>query len=185
MKNNKIIFGFTGLMASGKGTAAKYFETKYGASTYRFSTMLRDLLDRLHLEKNRDNLIKLSEMLRAGFGEDIMAKTIANDAKNDSNELVIIEGIRRPADISYLSKLPNFILVEIYADVETRYNRLILRRENEDDATKTFEQFIKDHDRSTEITIPEVAALAQEKIDNNGTDQGLYQKLDALLKKYR
>jgi dephospho-CoA kinase len=183
--NKKIILGFAGLMASGKGTAAKYFEEKYGASTYRFSTMLRDVLNRLHLEHNRDNLIKLSEVLRAGFGEDIMAKTIANDAQNDTNQLVIIEGIRRPADITYLTKLPNFVLVEIFADIKTRYERLILRRENPDDATKTFEQFNKDHERSTEITIPEVTKSASERVDNNGTLDELYNRIDQLLQKYQ
>ena len=58
MISNKIILGFTGLIASGKGTAAKYFNEKYGATTYRFSTMLRDLLNRIHVEHSRDNIIK-------------------------------------------------------------------------------------------------------------------------------
>jgi dephospho-CoA kinase len=183
--NKKIIFGFTGLMASGKGTAAKYFEEKYSASTYRFSTMLRDVLNRLHLEHTRDNLIKLSEVLRTGFGEDILAKTIAKDAEKDSGAIVIIEGIRRRADILYLEQLPHFVLVEIAADIMVRYNRLTQRRENPDDATKTFEQFSEDHKRSTEITIPEVALLAKEHIDNNGNEEHLHQQLDLLLKKYQ
>lgn len=185
MKNNKkIILGFTGLMASGKGTAAEYFEKKYHASTYRFSTMLRDLLSRLHLENNRDNLIKMSEAIRASFGEDIMAKTIAKDAENDTNELVVIEGIRRPADIVYLSKLPNFILIEIFADLKIRFDRITKRNENPDDTTKTFEQFIKDHERSTEVSVLEVAKLAKEKIDNNGNTEELHKQLDLLLQKY-
>lgn len=183
--NKKIIFGFTGLMASGKGTVAQYFEEKYQASTYRFSTMLRDVLTRLHLDHNRENLVKISEVLRAGFGEDVLAKTIAKDAEKDENPIVVIEGIRRKADITYLEKIPHFVLVEIFADQTVRYQRLTERRENPDDTTKTFEQFIEDHKRSTEITIPEVTAGAQEQIDNNGNLDKLHQQLDLLLQKYQ
>jgi dephospho-CoA kinase len=183
--NKKVILGFAGLMASGKGTAAAYYQKKYGATTYRFSTILRGLLDRLYLEHSRDNLVKMSEIIRTTFGEDIMAKAIAGDASADNNNIIIVEGIRRMADITYLSKLPNFVLVEIFAEPATRHYRITQRRENNDDATKTFEQFMEDHKRSTEITIPEVISHATEHIDNNGTMQDLEKNLDTLLEKYQ
>ncbi len=182
--NKKIVLGFVGLLASGKGTSAKYLEEKYGADTYRFSTMLRDLCDRLYLEQTRDNLIKMSETIRDTFGEDTMARVMARDAENAKNNIVIVDGIRRMADIEYLSKLPNFVLVEIFADPKTRYDRLIKRGENADDKTKTYEQFLEDHKRSTEASIPEVAGHATEKIDNNGTMEELNEQLDKLVAKY-
>ena len=67
----KIILGLAGEMASGKGTVAKYAATKYGAKSWRFSTMLRDVLDRLLLEQSRDNLQNLSTVLRQNFGEEL------------------------------------------------------------------------------------------------------------------
>lgn len=182
--NKKLILGFVGQLASGKGTVAKYFETKYHAATFRFSTMLRDLLSRIYLEHNRDNLIKMSEAIRGTFGEDTMAKTIAKDAEKTENNLVIIDGVRRMADIHYLSKLPNFVLVEITADPKTRWQRMVKRGENTDDTTKTFDQFLEDHKRSTEMTVPEVAGHATEHIDNNGGEEELYKNLDNLIKKY-
>lgn len=182
--NSKIILGFVGQLASGKGTVAKYFETKYHASTFRFSTMLRDLLDRIYLEHNRDNLIKMSEAIRHTFGEDILAKTMSLDAETSDNNLIIVDGIRRMADIEYLFKLPNFVLVEIFADPHTRHERMTKRGENQDDNTKTFEQFMEDHKRSTEVTIPEVASHATERMDNNGTLEKLYKQLDNLINKY-
>lgn len=180
----KIILGFVGLMASGKGCAAKYLEQQHGASTFRFSTMLRDLLDRVYLEHSRDNLIKMSETIRGKFGEDTLARVMAKDAESADNNIVVVEGIRRLADIAYLSKLPNFVLVEIFAEIETRLTRIQKRHENPDDATKTMEQFKADHARSTEMTIPEVAAMAKERIDNNGSEDDLHRQLDALVKKY-
>lgn len=172
-------------MASGKGTAAKYFEKKYQAGHYRFSTMLREILDRLYLEHSRDNMIKLSEILRATFGEDIMAKTMAADAAKDPRSIIIVEGVRRLADIKYLSKLPGFALVEIFAEPRRRYERLVKRDENSDDATKTYEQFLADHRRSTEVTIPRVTAKAKERINNNGGLKELASQIDKLIKKYQ
>jgi len=183
-KNKKIIFGFTGLIASGKGTAAKYIEQKYSAANLRFSTMLRDVLSRLYLPQSRDMLVKLSETIRANFGEDSFAKVMAQDAKNNKKDIIVIEGIRRPADITYLSKLPNFVLVEIFADPKIRYERLIKRGENADDNTKTYEQFLEDHKRSTELSILDVLKSATEHIDNNGSTEDLHNQLDKLVKKY-
>ncbi|OGH91971.1 MAG: hypothetical protein A2534_01255 [Candidatus Magasanikbacteria bacterium RIFOXYD2_FULL_39_9] len=184
MAQDKIILGFVGLPASGKGTSAEYFQKKYGASTYRFSTMLSDLIKRMYLENNRDNLIKMSEAIRSTFGEDTMAKVMAKDAESDTNNIIVVDGIRRMADIEYLSKLPNFVLIEIFADPHTRYDRITKRSEKSDDKTKTFEQFMEDHKRSTEISIPEVASHATEHIDNNGTTDNLEKNLDEILKKY-
>ncbi len=181
----KIIFGFTGLLASGKGTVAKYFEEKYQAKSFRYSTILRDLSNRIYLEESRDNLIKMSETIRTTFGEDILAKAIAGDAAKSNNELIIVEGIRRMADIEHLSRLPNFVLVEICADPKIRFERMVKRNENKGDAEKTYEQFLADHQRSTELTIPEVISHATEHIDNNGTVKQLYQSLELLLNRHK
>ncbi len=180
--NNKLIIGIVGQMAAGKGTAANYLKEKYGASTYTFSTMLGDVLDRFHLERNRDNFIKISEQMRSTFGEDIMAKTMANDVKKDSNNLIVVEGVRRDADIEYLSQMEGFVLVEIFANMEKRFERTKKRGEKIDDNDKTFEEFEADHQRSTELSTVEVAKQATIRIDNNGTLEELYTQLDSLIK---
>lgn len=180
----KLIIGFTGLLASGKGTAAKYLEERYRASAYRFSTILRDMLRRIYLEQTRDNMVRMSETVRATFGEDVLAKTIARDAEHDVNPIVVIDGIRRIADISHLRQLPNFLLVEISAAPKIRYERLVKRGENPDDTAKTYEQFLADHERSTEKSILEVIPLAQDAIDNNGTLDELHAQIDRIVKQY-
>ncbi|MFA5211324.1 MAG: AAA family ATPase [Patescibacteria group bacterium] len=181
----KIILGFTGLMASGKDTCADYLENKYGGKNYSFSTMLADVLKRYHLEINRDNLIKISEAMRTTFGEDILAKTMAYDLEKDDHKIVSTSNVRRMADIKYLSKLPNFVLVTIEADPKIRYERLVKRGQRSDEFNKTYEEFLADHKRSTEITIIDTMAQATEKIDNNGNIEELYSQVDAILKKYQ
>ncbi|MEK7532188.1 MAG: AAA family ATPase [Patescibacteria group bacterium] len=180
----KIILGFVGEMASGKGTVVSYIQEKYGAATYSFSTMLRDMLDRLYLPHTRDNMIDLSVWVRGHFGEDVMARTMANDIEKDPHDIVAVEGIRRPADIEYLKKLPGFHVIEIIADERARFERLVKRAQNPGDATKTLEEFQADSQKPTEISIREVAREATERVDNNGTVEELQQQLDALIKKY-
>jgi dephospho-CoA kinase len=181
MKTNKIILGFTGQIACGKGTIAQYIQETYHASNYRFSSMLRDILDRFHLPHTRANLVSISEYMRNTHGEDIMAKTMAVDVEKDPNTIIVVEGIRRMADIAYLSKLPNFTLIKIEATPEKRYERIIQRGENKDDNTKTFEEFQKDHEQPTEITIPEIMSHATLSINNNGTIEDLHKQLDKLV----
>ncbi|MBI5731841.1 MAG: hypothetical protein HY982_00575 [Candidatus Magasanikbacteria bacterium] len=136
------------------------------------------------MEQSRNNLVRLSEIMRTTFGEDIMAKTIVRDVKKDAHSLIVVDGIRRPADIVYLEKLPNFVLVEIFAAPQTRYRRLVQRGENADDKNKTYKQFLADNRRSTEISILQVIKKAKEKIDNNGDEKKLQKQLNALVAKY-
>jgi dephospho-CoA kinase len=178
---DKIILGFTGLMACGKGTAAKYLKEKYGADTFRFSTMLRDVLDRLYLPQSRENFQIISPLLRETFGQDLMAKVIAKDVESADSKIIAIDGMRRPADIEYLKKISGFRMVAIEVDAKVRYERLKVRAENPGDAEKTWEQFQKEHEAETEIYIPELMKQADVVIDNNSSLEDLYKQLDKLV----
>lgn len=177
----KIVIGFTGLIACGKGTAAKYLKEKYGATTYRFSTMLRDALDRFYLPQTRENMVAISECLRQTFGQDLLAKVIAEDVKQDQGKIIVVEGIRRLPDIKYLREVPGFKLIKIEVAAETRYDRLTKRDENPDDKSKTYAQFLADHQLPTELTIPEAMAQADATINNSGSLADLYLELDKLI----
>lgn len=180
----KIIFGFVGQIASGKGTAVEYLKTKHGASTYRFSTMLTDVLNRLYLENNRENLQSLSQIIRENFGEETMAHVMAEDVKNDKNNIIAIDGVRRPGDVTNLNEIPGFILINIIANIEKRFERITKRTEKADDTNKTLEEFEEDHKREAELKIEEIANQATDTIDNNGTLEELYSQLDKLVEKY-
>lgn len=184
MKTNNIIIALVGSISSGKGTVADYVIKNYNASSYTFSTMLKDVLKRFYLEINRDNLVKISEQIRGTFGEETMAKTMSKDVENDDNNVIVIDGVRRMADIEYLQKLEGFVLVNIHAEPKTRHSRMLERNEKADDSTKTYEEFLADGQRSTEISILDVAKHATEEIDNNGSLEDLYKQVDKLVEKY-
>ncbi|KKU18900.1 MAG: hypothetical protein UX30_C0023G0006 [Candidatus Saccharibacteria bacterium GW2011_GWA2_46_10] len=168
-------------MASGKGTIAKYATEKYNARTWRFSTMLRDVLDRLSLEQSRDNMQTLSTILRQNFGEELFARVMAEDVKKDTSEIIVVDGVRRLADIKYLKEIPQFKLAYLEADMQKRYERIVKRAENSDDAKKTFEDFKKAHEDESELQIKDLKNHADFLIDNNGSYEDLYAQVDKIL----
>jgi dephospho-CoA kinase len=178
---SKIIIGLAGEMACGKGTAAKYISEKHKGSSYRFSTMIRDVLDRLYLEQSRENMSKLSTILRKNFSEDLFAKVIASDVEKDGNNYIVIDGIRRLADITYLKKIPNFKLVYIETEPQKCYKRITYRGENSDDEGKTYEEFIKDHQLETEMKIKDLKNYADSVIDNNEDFIHLHEQIDKIV----
>lgn len=181
-----IIIGLIGQMASGKSTATSYIEKKYQAACYRFSDIMRDLLQRLHLPSSRDNLIQISIRLREEFGNDLFAKAMALDIKDSNGQnYIVVEGIRREDDIVYLKDLPNFHLVGITGDIEIRYQRLTSRTENSDDQEKTFRDFVADHERETEKSIIPLMDKVEYLIDNNRTIEDLYNEIDSIIEKIK
>jgi dephospho-CoA kinase len=178
----KIILGLAGEIASGKGTVAKYVIKKYGGNSHRFSTALRDVAKRMHLEENRENLQKISTVFRQNFYDDILSAVIAKDVEGDSHKFIVIDGVRRMADINCLKKIAGFKLVYIDTSIEKRFERIIKRGENSDDNQKTFEEFKKDHEREAELQIRDLKEKADFVVDNNGTLKDLYGQLDELVK---
>lgn len=177
----KKIIGLVGHGGSGKGAASEYLQKKYNAGYYRFSKMLADLTDRLYLPPTRDNLIRMSEIVRHEFGEDTLARVMARDVERDPHEIICVDGIRRLADIEELRKVPGFIIVYIDTDLKTRYERIVKRNEKPDDATKTYEQFLADEQRPTELSIDEVAREAHVTVLNNGGLEAFHAQLDHLV----
>ena len=182
---SKIIIGLVSQQAGGKETAKDYLIKKYGASGHRFSTILRDVLNRLYLPISRENLQTLSLALRQTFGQDLLAKIIAQDVINDPHELVVVDGIRRLPDIAYLKDLPGFYLTKIVTDENIRYERLVKRNENAGDAEKTLKQFQADGQKEAELQIPTVMAEAKLAINNNGSLDELYAQWDAIIKQVK
>ena len=179
----KIIIGLVGPHAGGKEVAKKYISQKYNSKDCKFSTSLRDVVRRLDIPETRENLQKLSTILRSGFGEDILAKVIAFDASKLDSDIVIIDGVRRMSDIIYLKELPNFYLITVDADPKIRYERMKLRNENLGDKDKTYEQFLADHNNEADKYMPIVMASTKIIIQNNDSLEELFSQIDTIMGK--
>ena len=180
----KLILGFTGEAGSGKDAAAQYLHQHYGAYIHTFSSPLRDLLERLYLPITRPHLSSLSGSLRALFGEELFGRVIVKDIEEGTHPITVVTGIRRREDMVGLSESPNFQLIFIEAKPETRYTRIHARGQNQDDATKTYEEFLEESELETERTIRDLRPHAQKSISNDGSVEELYVALDVLMKEY-
>ncbi len=181
----KIIIGLVGDMGSGKSTVASYLTKKYNASHYTYSTPLKQILDILCIEPTRVNLIDLFLVLAPRFGEEVLARPMKQAVENDPNEYIVVEGIRRPADISLLKQLPHFHLIGVRSESRTRYDRITKRREKTDDDSKTYEEFLEDHQRKTELLIGDMVESSDVVIDNNGSIDELEQQIETMIGKIR
>ena len=178
----KLILGVAGEMGSGKEAVSKHLVNTYKANAHNFSDILKDILNRLHLDITRENFAPLSLMLRKTFGEDVLAKAMYHDSVDDSADIVVVQGIRRIEDMAFLKQLPNFKFIFIDADMELRFKRVCHRKEKANDDSMSFEQFKASHQYETETTIPDLRNYADFMVDNNGAYADLYQQLDEIIK---
>ncbi len=160
-------------MGCGKGTLTRYLVSKHAAQMYRFSTPLRDILDRMHREKSRDTMQKLSTALRHVFGDDILSEIILADIGQSKASCIVIDGVRRESDIRYLKHLQGFKLIYIDADLSTRYTRVTFRGENASDTTKTIEEFIRENEAEAEARIRDLKEISDIVLENNETIEDL------------
>lgn len=181
-KGKKVILGIAGEIASGKDTVARYYQKRYGAGMYRFSDVLRDILHRLHLPEDRKHLADASLMLRQTFGEDVFARAIAEDIKHDTRDFIVVDGVRRRQDVAGIESLPGFRLLYISADPKKRHHRLTERKQNVDDATKTYEEFLHDAELESELEIRKLFHNADFLIENNAGLDELYAEADRVFR---
>lgn len=186
----KLMLGFAGEMAAGKGTATELVKAWYpGTPSFRFSDALREFHTWLGAEfltpygvtiptsaTTRD-LQVLSTKIRELFGENALERAIASRAERclSKSPIVIIEGIRRLVDISTLMDDPryNFALIYIEADPATRWGRHRARNEKPGDAELSFAQFLELGKAEAEEQIRLLQPYARFVFDNNKTPEDL------------
>lgn len=178
---DKIIIGLVGEAASGKGTVAAYLTEKYGASTHQFSRSMKDCLARLHIPFNRDNASKFALAMIQTYGDDVFAKVIAKDCQDDAHAVIVVDGVRRLADISILKTLPGFHLLYVTAPVELRWERARKRGEKAGESEMTLEQFKAEEELPTELAIKEIGRKAEFMVDNSGEFDELYTSMESII----
>ena len=182
MKNKKII-ALAAKVGAGKSFFTDFVRENYSADYFRFSDSLKEILDILDLEKNRDNLQNLSKILRAEFGENILEKSILKKIKNSQKEILILDGVRRKSDIDYFLNLDNFYLIYIEVDEEKRLERILNRQgDKEDDKEMTLEKLKEAEKHNSELQA-DIKEISNFVIDNNGSQEEFEEKIKELMKK--
>lgn len=176
-----MILGLTGEKLSGKDTAAQYFIDNYGAFHVRHSHILDDILRLLDLPISRRNEIDLGMSLRKTFGTGILGAALRKRVLESKAEFIIINGIRFQDEMVNAHELGAEI-VYITAPEDIRYQRFLKRQEKADDAQMSLEQFRVQEQEPTEIGIPALGAQADYKIENIGSSEDFFAKLDEIMR---
>lgn len=178
-----MIIGLVGEKLAGKDTAAEYLVKKYGAGHFRFTHILDDILKILNLPISRRNEIDLGLGLRKIFGNHVLINALEQRVKIANNNLAIVNGIRMD-EFEVVKSWPKAKTIYITAPVEMRFQRYRQRREKADDGVMGFDGFVKQEQTElTEVGIPDLGQRADFKIDNTGSLEELYGKVDEIIKK--
>ncbi len=172
-----LVIGLIGRIASGKGEAAKYLSEKYYAKTFRFSDILKDILETLGIEDTRKNLQLLGETLRKSFGENILVDAMRSKILRSDSKIIVIDGIRYASEAKIVrSSKPNLLLF-VDAPLEVRYERAVLRS-TRGESDISLDDFRKSDFSGTEAMFDELVGLTDVVIDNVGDIEEFQVKVD-------
>jgi dephospho-CoA kinase len=178
----KIIIGLIGETGSGKDTFCDQIKktVKEPVFCFRFSDLLSEILLILFGEVKKEDQQWLGKVLREQYGNDILARATARKIKNIENGIVILNGIRYWEEFEMVKKLGGKNLY-ITADQKMRWQRINKRGEKIDDFS-SYEKFLEKEKAKTEILVPEIGKKADFIIENNGSMEDFFKKIDTIIK---
>ncbi len=165
-----IIIGLTGRNASGKTTAGQALAAR-GFQYLSLSDVIREEAKRRELPDVRENLTALGNELRERFGPGALAELTVARMQPDRNYAV--DSIRHPAEVMRLRRAGSFTLFHIFAPLEARFQRALVRDRAGD--ARTLQDFIRQEEREFASSnaaaqqLLETERLANRVIENNGT----------------
>ncbi len=176
------VIAFVGLPLSGKSTAAKVAE-EMGIPVVCMGDIVREEAKRRGLPQTDENLGKIAEELRRKEGMDAIAKRCIPIIREKGMEtgVVVIDGVRGIAEVERFKKEfgDDFILINIEAPLEIRFQRA-LKRKRSDDIT-TIEDLKKRDERELSWNMGEAMKIANFTIENVGGLEEFKEKVRDIL----
>jgi dephospho-CoA kinase len=182
-----MIIGIIGQKKAGKETVAKYLAHVYGFKLHAHSDVLREILGVLNQPLTRMNHIKMVA-LRKVFGEYALVNALNKRIQTDlENGPVVVTGIRFQNELDNIKQYPDSKLIFIDAPAEKRFEwQKHDSADKEDDGSMQEDEFHRiDKNEETEVNIVKLGELADYKIDNSGTKEDLYKKVDQIMQEIK
>lgn len=184
-----MIFGVTGLYASGKDTVAQVLQEN-GFFHISLSEFIREEAKKRKMKDTRENLMKLGNQLRQEHGHGVLARWAIQKMEWDKN--YVVTSVRNPVEVEVLRTKTNFALINVYASEKTRWQRMQDRKKTEkrNDDLDTFKEF-QENERKESSTDPgkqqvnTVIQMADITINNDGAIEQLKQKVQKMLKQWK
>jgi len=183
--NQKLLIAIVGHPSTGKDTAAYYLVKKYHWDHVSMSDLLREYISEHHLyvgEPNRDLLHRTGDMLREKHGGDYLVKLALTKVKAPA----VFSGLRTIKEVQKLKKEGGTIIA-VTCPIELCYARALERKGDKDHIS--FEKFKAQlesqaaNPESTKMNVEGVLAMTDYTIENTGTIQELYAKVDEVVNK--
>jgi predicted RNA binding protein with dsRBD fold (UPF0201 family)/dephospho-CoA kinase len=176
------VIAFVGLPLSGKSTASKVAEGM-GIPVVCMGDVVREEAKRRGLALTDENLGKVANELRQKEGMDAIAKRcipIIREKGKDTG-VVVVDGIRGIAEVERFKKEfgDDFILINIEAPLEIRFQRA-LKRKRSDDIT-TIEDLKKRDERELSWNMGEAMKIANFTIENTSGLEAFKEKVRDIL----
>lgn len=181
-----MIIGIAGTIGAGKGTVVEYLKSK-GFAHYSSSKLLGELVEQEGNPRTRNFLGPMATRLQEEYPGGVVEKNYREKYLQEKPEHAIFEALHRQSEANFLTSVGG-IIIGIDANLQTRYERTVLRNEGEKDR-KSFEDFkemsrVEDDgggDSSWDNNIREVITHAPVCIMNDGTPEELRAQVDKIL----
>jgi dephospho-CoA kinase len=181
-----MIIGIIGTLGAGKGTVAEYLTKKHGFVYFSVRNFLAQEVLKQGKMVNRDTLTVVGNELRIAHGSGYITEQLMSQALSVKNSNVVIESIRSTGEAQFL-KSHGAMLWAVDADIKIRYARIVKRASETDGIT--FEKFQEQEEREMHGSDPSSQNLAAVRdmadlvIQNDSTQDALYQQVEAALQK--
>lgn len=178
-----MIIGLTGSYCSGKDTVADYIVKNNGFTHFSLSDEIRLLMKEQGIEPTRENLIKFGTQLRKDNGNAVLAKSVAKKFEESKN--YCITSIRHSQEVNFFKTIKNFVLINVDAPQQIRFDRMQHRKRPGD--PQTLEKFIELEEKESQSSgSGQQVALCSKMADivfiNDTNDINLlHKKIDNLL----
>ena len=159
-----MIVCLTGMPGSGKSSIVSALKVM-GLETLNLGDGVRAEAKRRNLEPSGDNLGKLMLELREKNGPGAIAVLLTEQIKNSQSKVIIIDGVRSPAEIEVLKNVGIVKLLSIEASADTRYKFLSARGRSDDPTTR--KKFEERDNREIDVGLGKSIAIADETISNS------------------
>ena len=114
-----MLIGLTGRYASGKSTVVDWLISK-GFASESCSDSISVYLKENGIEESRQNLIEGGNELRRTGGPGILAEMLLERLEGKD---AVIDSIRTPGEVESLREREDFVLIEVRAGMEARWQR--------------------------------------------------------------
>ena len=180
-----MIIAITGPLGAGKDTAAEYLAQKMNGVHVSGGDVLREMLQSLGLEPKKAALGDFGTFLRTHYGQDAVTNQIQR--KGESSVHLIASGFRSPVEAESWKQRGATILY-ISAPDTLRHTRVGMRGRDHDTFTQDDLKKLDQQEFASMAAMAEnltvVKDMADAIVENDGTIEGLYEKLDEFLIHY-